>query len=244
MILAYDGTHYLGWQKTKNGPSIELTLQCKLEQILQEPIQLQAASRTDAGVHAKGQVVNFLTHKETLDFSKLRYSLNQMLSREHIVVLQLEQMPQSFHPTLNCTSKEYHYFICLGSFQYPHFRSYSWHCPYSLHVHAMKEAADYLVGEQDFSAFCNARNNNEYTSTIRNLSRVKITPVEQNRLRIEIEGNHFLYKMARNIVGTLVAVGKGQLQPKYIPDIIASKDRKRGGVSAPAHGLFLVRVCY
>ena len=114
LTIAYDGGSFLGWQKTKEGPSIEASLQYILEQILQEPINLQAASRTDAGVHADGQIVNFLTRKTDLNLKNLCVSLNSLLPNA-IAVLDAQFMPTDFHPTLDCKGKEYHYGICYGS---------------------------------------------------------------------------------------------------------------------------------
>ncbi|MBS0616186.1 MAG: tRNA pseudouridine(38-40) synthase TruA [Verrucomicrobia bacterium] len=238
LTIAYDGTDYLGWQKTKEGPSIEAELQHTLEQILQHPVSLQAASRTDAGVHAEAQVVNFFTpHAKDLD--RLQKSLNGLLSPA-ISVTDIAEMPTAFHPTLDCSGKEYHYHLCLGSFQLPQYRHYSWHYPYPLDVGAMQKAAPFLQGYHDFSAFtCEPQEDNH-----REVFSIEIEPISTHRLQIRVSGNRFLYKMVRSIVGTLVYVGCGKIEMQKLPSILASQDRKQAGVTAPAHGLTLKKVLY
>ncbi len=242
LIIAYDGTHYLGWQKTRMGQSIEAALQKTLEQILQHPIHLQAASRTDAGVHADGQVVNFLTTK-TPDLFQFQISLNSLLPKD-IVVLNVEEMPPSFHPTLDCKGKEYHYYISHGPTQRPQHRFYAWHVPYALNLSLIQEAIPTLIGTHDFAAFCNFKNNAHYADTIRRIDNLNVEEFEDHRILFKIEGNHFLYKMVRNIVGTLISVGRGKIGGETIPQILQSKLRTQAGMTAPAHGLFLKQVFY
>ncbi len=243
LTIAYDGTGYLGWQKTSMGPSIEETLQGILEKILQEKIVLQASSRTDAGVHAQGQIVNFFTHKETLDLQRFVISLNQLLPKD-IAILHAERMAENFHPTLDVTKKCYHYTICMGHAQLPQHRFYSWHYPHALNVEAMRKGAAYFIGEHDFSSFCNFKKNSRYQHYVRTLYRVEVIPFEEERLRIEIEGDHFLYKMARNIAGTLAYIGNGKLDPTNVPMILQGHDRTKAGMTAPAHGLTLYSIHY
>ena len=238
LVVAYDGTDYLGWQKTKEGPSIEADLQEALEQILQHPNSLQAASRTDAGVHAEGQVVNFFT-PHTIDLSRLQKSLNGLLP-DQLSILDMAEMSHSFHPTLDCIGKEYHYNLCLGPYQLPQLRHYSWHYTYPLDISQMKQAASLLTGIHDFSAFtCEPQENNE-----REVFSIEIDLLSPLRLQIRVSGNRFLYKMVRSIVGTLVYVGCGKIAPEQISAIIASKDRCLAGMTAHAHGLMLKKVFY
>lgn len=243
LVIAYDGTAYLGWQKTRMGPSIEETLQGVIEQIVQHPAPLQAVSRTDAGVHAKGQVVNFLTSKTQLDLNKFCLSLNSLLPKD-IVVLQAELAPASFHPTLDCIGKEYHYFICFGPTQLPENRFYSWHVPYNLNLDNMHQALPMLIGTHHFASFCNVKKNAHYTDDIREIRALDLLQIEKQRLCIRVSGNHFLYKMVRNLVGTLVDIGRGKMSPEHLPAILQSKSRPQAGVTAPAHGLFLYRAFY
>lgn len=243
LLIAYDGTKYLGWQHTQEGPSIEAELQSTLQKILQHPINLQASSRTDAGVHATSQVVNFLSTKESIDTDKLVLSLNALLPKD-IVALEAKEMPPRFHPTLDCKGKEYCYYICYGKTQLPYYRLYSWHVHASLNIEKMIQASQYLMGEKDFSSFCNFRKQLHYDHHIRRIDNIVIERIESERLCIRITGNHFLYKMVRNMVGTLVYVGIGKIGIDEIPAILDSHDRTRAGVTAPAHGLFLNRIFY
>lgn len=243
LVLAYDGTGFLGWQKTYLGPSIEECLQKVLEQIFQHDITLQAASRTDAGVHAHGQVVNFFTKKIGINEKQLLLSINALLPKT-IRVLTLTIVDHSFHPTLDCNGKTYHYEVCQGQTQLPHHRMYSWHVPYELDIDEMKKAACMLIGNYDFSAFCNVKNNEVYKDKIRDLQKIDFIEIEKNRLKIALQGKNFLYKMARNLVGTLVYVGLGKIPVSNIPSIIENKDRRVAGVCAPAHGLSLFAVHY
>jgi tRNA pseudouridine38-40 synthase len=243
LLVAYDGTNYFGWQKTKSGPSIEETLEKSLEQILQEKITLQAASRTDRGVHATGQVVDFHTTKPITDYSKFLIGANALLPPD-IAVLEAEEAQPEFHPTLNVVSKTYEYAICYGRVQLPQHRLYSWHFHYPLDLAKMREAATKLEGTRDFSAFCNQKNNEEYENHIRTVHSIIIEPSEKDRLLIRITGNHFLYKMVRNIVGTLAYVGCGKMTAEDVEKVLGLHDRTLAGVTAPAQGLTLSHVTY
>jgi tRNA pseudouridine38-40 synthase len=237
--VAYDGTHYLGWQKTPTGPSIEEALQRVLEKILQEPIQLQAASRTDAGVHAQGQVVNFFSSREILKLE----SVNSMLPKD-IVVLDLEEAPEAFHPTLDCVGKEYHYTLSLGSVCLPQHRYTSWHYHYPIDMEVLKEVSKCLIGTHDFAAFCNVKKNESYESTIREVEDIVVEKSGENLLTIKVMGKKFLYKMVRNIVGTLVWAASGRMDPSSVQEILRNKDRTLAAMTAPAQGLTLFKVNY
>jgi tRNA pseudouridine38-40 synthase len=243
LVVAYDGTAYLGWQRTSMGPSIESTLQSVLEQILQHPLSLQAASRTDAGVHAKGQVVNFLTSKEQVDPFRLIASLNALLPKD-ITVLESSLMPSTFHPTLDCDQKEYRYYMCDGMTQLPHHRLYSWHYPYSLQIEEMRKSTRFLVGFHHFASFCNVRKQTPYQDYYCDLRMIEIEEMASNRLCIRLIGNRFLYKMVRNLVGTLAYIGRGKMKKEELGALLESADRTQAGITAPAHGLFLHRVDY
>ena len=243
MTVAYDGTNFLGWQKTKMGPSIEEALQLALEQILQEKIELQAASRTDAGVHAQGQIVNFFTSKAEIVLSKLLIGINSLIPNS-IAVMTIEKATEHFHPSLDCQSKEYHYLVCNGSAQLPQRRFYSWHYPHLLDLIAMRKAAEMFIGEHDFSSFCNAKKNSSYKTFIRRMHSIEILDSADCQLYFKIKGNNFLYRMVRNIIGTLVYVGVGKILLKEIPEIFAHHNRTQAGVTAPAHGLCLHKVFY
>lgn len=243
LTIAYDGTEYHGWQKTKEGRSIEEVLENSLQQILQHEVSLQAASRTDAGVHAEGQVVNFFSERNALDLSRLCISLNQILPRD-IAVFNCEEVDASFHPTLNATGKIYHYYVCASHFQMPHNRFYSWHCHYPLNIPFIREGAHILTGKHDFSAFCNQKKNYPQRDFQRHITEINLEEFGDHRLKFVITGHSFHYQMVRNLVGTLIFIGRGKINLDELPNIIATGDRTLAGVSAPAHGLFLHKVLY
>lgn len=243
LIVAYDGTNYLGFQKTKMGPSIEETLQAVLEQILQHPVTLQAASRTDAGVHARGQVVNCYTDRTDIPLHKLWISLNCLLPKD-ITVLEIVEAPPTFHPTLDNIGKEYVYKVCYAPVQMPEDRLYEWHYHYPLDTTLMQKAAKILCGNHDFSAFKNSRKQQNEQVNIRKVDKITIEEPTKYHLKFTVEGTNFLYKMVRNLVGTLVYVGAGKIDLNDLQGILHSKDRTLAGITAPAHGLTLNKVFY
>ena len=240
--LAYDGSSFFGWQKTTSGNSIEGTLQTCLERILQESISLQDASRTDRGVHAEGQWVNFYTEKK-MSFGELQKGLNALLPTT-IRVLSIYSAPLFFHPTLHAQKKEYHYHLCYGPLQLPNVRLYSLHVPYHLDIKKMVSASDHFLGEHDFSSFCNFRKNLHYKDKIRRIDSIEILNPHEGTLIFSLQGNHFLYKMVRNIVGTLIYVGRGKIGPETIPSLLDKRSRQVAGMTAPAHGLTLKKIYY
>lgn len=234
LTLAYDGTDFLGWQDSKQGPSIESKLQYVLNQLLTHEVTLQAASRTDRGVHAEGQVVNFFTsHPSPTD---LLHPLNRLLPPA-IRCTALEIAPPSFHPSLDVRSKTYIYRISACRYQAPKERLYSWHVPVPLDLPKMQLAAGQFIGTHDFSAFSNEPSDHP----LREITDITMTK-EGVELFITVTGNSFLYKMVRNIVGTLVDVGTGKRE--NVKAILESRDRREAGVCAPAHGLTLSEVFY
>ncbi len=247
MTLAYDGTTYFGWQDADDLPSIEGSLRRVLEQILQQKIFLQAASRTDAGVHAEGQVVRFFLEKKR-DLKKLHKSLNQLLPA-NIRVVDLQVALDDFHPTLDAKSKEYHYFVSHTKIQSPFQRLFSWHYPLPLDLKKMRAAISFFVGKHDFRAFTNA-GHQKPKNTVCILDRFDMILSERTSgpLKFELVGNRFLYKMVRNLVGALIGIGDGTLSldalQRLIKGKIEEKKRNFSGVTAPAHGLILKRVFY
>lgn len=229
--LSYDGTSYFGWQKTKTGPSIQETLEKALYQILRRPLSVEAASRTDRGVHAKGQVVHFDSKEKGL----LKQQLNGVLPHD-IRVSSIEEKAPDFHATLSAKGKEYIYSLCCSPSQLPMHRLYSWHFPYPLDLEKMRKSALDLVGTRDFSPFAGEKKENPFC-TLTHLS----IEEEENRLKFVLQGDRFLYKMVRTLVGTLVYIGCGKLPADGISRI---KDRAQAGMTAPAHGLFLSKVFY
>lgn len=243
LTVAYDGSSFFGWQKTEKGPSIEGSLEEILKKILQENVNLQAASRTDRGVHAHGQVINFLTEKDNIHPLRLQQSMNALLPLE-IRVLNTEEVPLAFHPTLDSVEKEYRYFICNRNTQLPVHRFFSWHVPYDLDLASIQEAIPFFLGTQDFSALCNQRKNLTYPHKIRTISDIQMHFIENDRIQIEVKGENFLYKMVRNLIGTLIFIGRGKINVRDINHFLQSKQRALLGMTAPAHGLFLWKIFY
>ncbi len=238
LILAYEGTHYLGWQKTKEGLSIEGELEKVLTRLLQHPITLQAASRTDRGVHALYQVVGFHTPTSPNLF-RLKRALHGLLPKD-IALTAIEIVPDTFHPTLDATYKEYHYHLSFEEVLLPHERNFLWHYPYPLDLQKMEKSFCHFIGEKDFTSLTN----DKVINPIRKVREIEIVILRPRRVFFKITGNSFLYKMVRNIVGTLVYIGLGKIDGEKIPAILQSKDRRRMGMTAPAQGLFLAKVEY
>lgn len=237
MILAYDGTRYLGWQRTKMGPSVQGVLEGALFEILRREVRVEASSRTDRGVHAEGQVVHFLI-EETPLLGKLVYGVNSVLPCD-VRVRSAEVVEDGFHATLSGVGKEYRYFICNRAVEDPMRRLYAWHVHEQLDVEPMRRAARGLVGRHDFGSFTTIKSED----TIRTLFDIQIL-VNEGQVEIRIFGDRFLYKMMRRLVGTLVAVGKGILVEDEVFGLLERPDRARAGVTAPAHGLFLHKVYF
>lgn len=240
LLLSYDGTAYFGWQKTEKGPTIQETLAKALYVLSPNSSLPEAASRTDKGVHAEGQVVSFsLPHDKPIAPHTLQKALNAHLPAD-IRVLNVESVPDTFHPTLDAKKKEYRYRICLSGIQNPIYRLYSWSFRYLLKIEKMECAAQALIGTHDFSALANETEKNPICT----IETIEIAQLAENRLEIAIRGDRFLYKMMRNLVGTLLYIGSGKLPDGCIQTLLASKDRKEAGMTAPAHGLTLSKVFY
>ncbi len=247
LLIAYEGTCYLGWQKTDRDhlqPSIEFVLQSTLEKILQHPVDVQAASRTDRGVHAEGQVVNFITTKDDLDLERLMYALNCLLP-DDIRVLSATCAPETdFHATMSATAKQYVYRIYTGPTLLPFYRHTHWHVALPLNLELMQRAAGIITGEHDFIAFRNHRKGKDYNDTVRRVTSIDISTGTKDVLEIKVTANNFLYKMCRNIVGTLVYVGLGKLTCGQVANLFQGAKRPQAGITAPARGLSLHKVFY
>ncbi len=245
LLVAYDGTDFYGWQKIAAGtPTIEQELETTLQQILQHPVSLQAASRTDRGVHADGQVVNFYLSKESVDLHRLKHSLNSLLP-ETIRVLKVYEAPShAFHPTLDSTGKHYIYRIATAEVLMPHLRFTHWHFPHALDINAMSQAAAHIIGERDFAAFRTARKGQKRSDSVRTLFDVQVETLDKDLVYLHMKGNNFLYKMARTLAGTLAYIGCGKLSAEQIPLIFTQGKRANAGMTAPACGLTLHEVYY
>lgn len=242
MVITYDGSNYGGWQIQPNAISIQSLVEKALSTLCRESVAVVGSSRTDANVHALRQVAHFCVEKE-VDPNKLQYSLNGILPRD-IRILQIYPTSETFHARYSAKGKVYHYHLHLDPVLDPFTLLYSWHVPYKLDLSLLRKAAKYFIGEHDFTAFANESHKGAASKNgIRTLYRVDIVE-EKGGIRLEFEGNGFLYKMVRNITGTLVDISRGRIPLEELPSIFSSKDRARAGATAPPHGLFLIKVCY
>lgn len=242
VTIAYDGTNYHGFQEQRGTgfPTVQGVFEESLSRLAKREIRVIGAGRTDAGVHARGQVVNFASGDLRIPTERLAYALNSMLPAD-IVALEAAEVPASFHSRFSAVSKTYCYVINNGKNPYPFLRLYSYHVPRSLDTGAMQEGARHLVGKHDFSAF--RALGTPVKTTVRNLFGIQVSR-EGELVYIDIRADGFLYHMARMITGTLIRVGLGKLGPRDVADILASRDSLKGGPAAPARGLFLERVEY
>lgn len=239
-ILEYDGSHYHGWQRQQGVLTLQEVLESQLEVMLGGPIGVRASGRTDAGVHARGQVVNFYS-RTLLQPQEIHRGLNSLLPPD-IVVLHMEEVPDSFHSRFSALSKTYEYHILNRSVPSALERSFAWHIRSTLHLSPMLACLNSLKGLHDFTSFMGA--GSSVNSTERHVYRADVEPRDRDHLVFVFEANGFLRHMVRNLVGTLVEVGKGKRTPEEFYGILAGRDRRRAGMTAPAHGLYLMTVYY
>ncbi len=242
LTIAYDGTAYSGWQIQNNAVSIQSLLEAALATALRAPTPVFASGRTDAGVHAKAQVAHF-TSEIAPDLKRLHLSLNGILP-DDIRILSVEEASPDFHARYSAVSKEYHYHLHLERTTDPFKRLYAYHDYSPLDLEKMKEAAKYFIGTHDFTTFANeASKGSAAKNPVRTITRLDICH-EPGGIRLEFEGDGFLYKMVRNITGTLLDVARGKITTSSIPQLFEAKDRSLAPPAAPSRGLFLVKVNY
>jgi tRNA pseudouridine38-40 synthase len=242
LTLAYDGGAYAGWQVQPDKPTVQGTLESALRQITQDAVRVTAAGRTDAGVHALGQVVGCTTATRLAN-AELQRALNAVLPND-IAVRSVEDAADGFHATRDAVAKRYRYQIHNGRTPSVFDRHYAWHYPQPLDAAAMHAAGQALVGRHDFSSFETA--GSERPDSIRTIHELSVTRGNEfaERVTIEVAGDGFLYNMVRTIVGTLVEVGVGAREVSWPAAVLAACDRREAGQTAPPHGLFLVSVSY
>lgn len=243
LTVAYDGTGYAGWQVQPDQPTVQAAVQTAWREITGETTRVTAAGRTDAGVHALGQVAAVATESR-IPNDELCRGLNAKLP-EDVAILSVDDAPNAFHATYDTVSKLYRYEIHNGRIRSVFDRHYAWHYPQPLDAELMHTAAQLLVGRHDFASFETA--GSERADTVRTVLRLgsqRGSGLQSERITIEVEGDGFLYNMVRSIVGTLVRVGCGARPVGWVADVLAACDRTQAGQTAPAHGLFLVRVDY
>jgi tRNA pseudouridine38-40 synthase len=239
LVVEYDGTGLHGWQRQANAATVQQYLEDALAQMLSHAVQVGGASRTDAGVHARGQVASFRTERP-IPLHGIRRGLNSMLPPQ-IAIRDAAEVADDFHPRFSAIGKHYRYTLLARSDRSPRWRDRAWHHSDPLDLEAMRAGAVHLIGEHDFAAFraagCSAK------TTLRRVDSIDITH-DAALVRIDIRGNAFLRNMVRIIVGTLSEVGAGRRPASQVAEILALRDRTKGGITAPAHGLELIEVVY
>lgn len=240
LTLEYDGGPFVGWQVQPNGRSVQEVVEHALGRLLDTPTRVSSAGRTDAGVHAEGQVVSFTTDRN-LPLKAYVQGLNGLLPPE-IAVRHAAEVPDAFDPRRWALGKRYRYRISNLPTRSPLLRRTHWELHAPLDVEAMRDAASRLLGRHDYSAFraadCQAQH------AVRELSRMDLEGEGGGLLSVTVEGTAFLKHMVRNLVGTLVEVGRGTRPPEWVEAVLASRDRRQAGKTAPAHGLCMVEVFY
>ena len=239
LTVAYDGTHYNGWQVQPNGITIEGMLNKAIAELTNETVAVIGASRTDSGVHALGNVAVFDTNTR-IPPEKLCYALNQRLPAD-IVVQHSCEVPLHFHPRRCESRKTYVYKILNRAFPLPLSRHDCYFTYRKLDVEKMRQAAAYLVGTHDFKSFCSVHSQVE--TTVRTIYHLAVEK-EQDVITIEVTGSGFLYNMVRILAGTLLQVGMGERSPQQMQEILKAKDRSAAGATAPAHGLTMIGITF
>lgn len=242
LTVAYDGGDFLGWQWQPGRRTVQGELELALRAALGgEPVQAVACSRTDAGVHALGQIVSF-DSQTRLSAERLAMAINARLP-DDLVVRHAEEMKPGFHALRDTVRKRYRYTISDGRLRSVLARRQAWHVRYDLDVARMHDAASRLLGTHDFDSFESTGSQRQSTRrTIHDIRVERREALEGSQVLLEVEANGFLYNMVRNITGTLVAVGRGREEPAWVSRVLAARDRRAAGVAAPPQGLCLLRV--
>ena len=240
LIIEYDGKDFNGWQKQPN----KLNIQGEIEKVIgsitgEENTELIASGRTDAGVHALGQVANFKTNSK-IPIEKIGLAINSRLKKS-IVIKSAEEVDERFHSRYLCKQKTYRYIINNSKYGTAIYRHLEYHFPIKLNIEDMQKAAKFFEGEHDFKAF--KASGTSGRSSVRNIYKAEVIK-RDDRIFIELTGNGFLYNMVRIISGTLLEVGLGKIKPEDIKLILEQKNREKAGRTLPAHGLYLVDVKY
>lgn len=240
LLIAYDGTYYQGWQRQKEDPTIQGVIEAILARITHQAVSLVGAGRTDAGVHAWGQVANFKTTSE-LPTAKMEAALQALLPRD-ILIRQVSEVETDFHARYSSRAKIYDYLIFDKTLGNPFLRHYVWLIREPIDCELIKAGLSLLKGEQNLSSF--KSQGSDVSSSVRTIYQADLLPLPRIGYKLRFKADGFLRHMVRNIVGTLIRVGSGRISIEEFKEIIHSKDRSRAGEMAPAHGLFLRKVLY
>jgi tRNA pseudouridine38-40 synthase len=235
--IEYDGTDFSGWQKQPKLRTVQGEIEDKLKRILQEKIALTGSGRTDVGVHALEQVANFKTESK-LNLVSMHRGLNSLLP-EDILIKDVEEVDSDFNSRYSAKSRVYRYIICLGKDIF--LRRFAWEVSYCLDLSKIKKATKAILGRQDFTSFCVSKSAKPDNHCF--IFRA-FWEKDRNRLEFEIEADRFLHTMVRSLVGTLIDVGRGYCSLKDFINILKARDHKKAGLTAPAKGLYLVKVNY
>ena len=238
IVTQYNGQNYCGWQRQPNSLGIQGTIEKAIYEITKEEVKITGSGRTDAGVHALGQVASFKM-ESNIPVNRIPSALNAKLPKD-ISIIECNEVDEDFHARYSAKGKRYRYLIHNSDYRSPIYKDISYHVKYELDFEKMKEEARNLIGEHDFKGFMSS--GSAVKDTVRTIYNVTLEKKE-NLIVFEVEGNGFLYNMVRIIVGTLVDIGRGRIN-ESLKDIIVSKERGRCGHTAPAHGLFLKKVDY
>ena len=239
LTIEYDGKDFSGWQKQPNKLNIQGEIERAIENVTGEKVELIASGRTDAGVHALGQIANFKTNSN-IDLEKIPIAINSQVKKS-IRIQKAEEVDDNFHSRFNCKKKTYRYIIDNSKYGSAIYRNISYHIPIKLNVEEMKKAIKYFEGEHDFKSFKSSGTSSK--SSVRTIFKANIV-TEGDSIAIDLTGNGFLYNMVRIIAGTLVDVGLGKIKADDIPKIIEAKDRTKAGKTLPPYGLMLLKVDY
>lgn len=244
LTIRYDGTRYGGWQSQKNSKAIQDVVKNAVYKTTGENVKLTGSGRTDAGVHATGQVANFKTHSK-LSLKTIQMALNYYLPKD-IVVSSVSVVHTKFDAQRSARSKSYRYTVANDDFVDPIIRHFASRCFHKLNISSMKKAAKFLIGKHDFKSFQTKSKSDDPEGTKDTVRTIKYIRVEKDGKLVYIcmEADGFLYNMARNIVGTLIEIGRGRLRPSVMKDILKKKDRRFCGPTMPAKGLCLIKVRY
>ncbi|WP_417746022.1 tRNA pseudouridine(38-40) synthase TruA [Rosistilla oblonga] len=245
LTIGYDGFRYAGWQVQADLPTIQGELQRAFAELTGERVSITGSGRTDSGVHAIAQVASLTTDAWRSSDAALGRAINTKIP-DDITVYRCEEMPVDFHALRDAVGKRYRYQLQIGGVRDAFDFRYFWHHHVQLDIEAMRQAAAMIVGTHDFACF--QATGSERKTTVRTIHDLALTTGQgragQGHLIVEVEANGFLYNMVRNIVGSLVEVGRGKHPPTWIEELIAGRDRNQAGPTAPAHALFLLRVDY
>ena len=237
--VEYDGSHFVGWQTQKDGDSVQQTVERALAKVADQPVSVTCAGRTDAGVHAWGQVVHFDTEAEREPRAWVLGANTNLPGT--VAVTWAQAVGEGFHARFSALSRSYRYVILTRGARSPLYRDRATWSYRALDAGAMQQAANHLLGEHDFSAFRAASCQSK--SAHRRVEQVTVSSLEDGVV-IDVTANAFLQHMVRNIAGVLMRVGAGEADPSWAAEVLASKDRRQGGVTAPAQGLYFVSVRY